>query len=147
MHDLVKDKLLELLNFASANGLAEVAWQDKGLKIAFKKNGHQKAALPSALGKADEPRKEPEIFVTSPLVGTFRRSVSKDRPPFVVQGEHVKPGDRLGIVECMKIPTDVTSFCEGEVIKILVDDGQKVEYGLPLFAVKPKEEGSTATEE
>jgi len=143
MNDQVKDKLVELISFASSHGLQEMTWQDKGMKIAFKKNGHHRAAsAPVAPKVSEEPKKVVDTFVTSPLVGTFRRSVSKDRPPFVVEGEHVKPGDRLGIVECMKIPTDVTSFCLGEVIEVLVDDGAKVEYGQPLFAIKPKEEAT-----
>ncbi|MCB4756737.1 MAG: hypothetical protein LHV69_06850 [Elusimicrobia bacterium] len=142
MNTVIADKLRELLKFAEENGLEELTWQDKGMRIAFKRNGHRKApsSLPGGISEAPEEQKE--IYITSPLVGTFRRSVSKDRPPLVVEREHVEPGDRLGIVECMKIPTDVTSFCAGEIAKILVDDGQKVEYGQRLFEIRPTEETS-----
>ena len=71
------------------------------------------------------------------MVGTFRRSVSKGRPPLIMLGNHIKPGDPLAVVECMKIPTDVVSYCAGEVKEILVEDGQPVEYGQPLFSILP----------
>ena len=83
------------------------------------------------------------LIVRSPMVGTFRRSVNKDRPPLVMVGNHIKPGDRLGVVECMKIPTDVVSFCAGEILTITVEDGQTVEYGQPLFTVSPAAEAGT----
>ena len=136
MNSVITDKLRELLRFAESNGLSEVAWQGKGFRIAFKKNSHHKAATAPTAQEKELKEEKREVLISSPLVGTFRRSVSKDRPPLVVEGEHVKPGDRLGIVECMKIPTDVPSFCSGEITKILVDDGQKVEYGQPLFEIR-----------
>jgi acetyl-CoA carboxylase biotin carboxyl carrier protein len=52
-----------------------------------------------------------------------------------MEGNHVKPGDKLGLVECMKIPNDVVSLAKGKVSKILVQDGQTVEYGQPLFSI------------
>ena len=70
-------------------------------------------------------------------VVSVSRSLSKDRPPVVMIGNHIKPGDRLGVVECMKIPTDVVSYAAGEILQIMVEDGQTVEYGQPLFTVSP----------
>ena len=61
-----------------------------------------------------------------------------------MEGNHVNPGERLGIVECMKIPTDVVSYCKGQVKKIVVEDGQPVEYGQPLFVLfEEKSEGQS----
>ena len=60
-----------------------------------------------------------------------------------MEGNHIDVGDRLGIVECM-VPTDVASFCSGEIKKVLVQEGQTVEPGQPLFMVKPAGVGSGA---
>lgn len=146
MNPLVETKLRELLGFAEKHGLREVAWQDNGLKIAFRrgyKNGNSQVLEVEPLG--DAPKEVPPVedfIVKAPMVGMFRRSLAKGRPPLVMEGNHIKPGDRVGIVECMKIPTDVISYTGGEIKKILVEDGQPVEYGQPLFAValKAKEE-------
>ncbi len=149
MKPIVEEKIRELLTFAESHGLTEVTWQDKGFRVSFKRGSLVKAQSPKAGSKngAAKEEEKKDFTVRSPLVGTFRRSVSKDRPPLIVEGEHVKPGDRLGVVECMKIPTDVTSFCEGIISKILVDDGQKVEYGQPLFEMGPMEESTGEGEE
>lgn len=138
----VADKLLELLQFAKKNKLEEMVWKEGDVKIAFRRNMTEApAAAPVALPEA--PSSEPmELkvdleFVRSPMVGTFRRSVSKGRPPLMMVGNHIKPGDPMAVVECMKIPTEVVSYCGGEIREILVEDGQAVEYGQPLFSVQP----------
>lgn len=144
MNPLVESKLKELLGFAEKHGLMEVAWQDKGVKIAFRRrngklNGNGASSVlevdPVSEEITDTPVPIQEFVVRSPMVGMFRRGQGKGRPPLVMEGNHVKPGDRVGIVECMKIPTDVISYNGGEIKKILVEDGQAVEYGQPLFVL------------
>lgn len=140
MSETIKSKLAELLQFAKKHGLEEMAWKDGDLKIAFRRNmtgvAASSAAVDDAPAEAEE-KKEALEFVRSPMVGTFRRSTNKGRPPLMMVGNHVKPGDAMAVVECMKIPTEVVSYCGGEIREILVEDGQPVEYGQPLFSVGP----------
>jgi biotin carboxyl carrier protein len=139
-------KLLELLDFAKVHNLAELSWQDATTKIGFRRRPQMKSqpvSLKTSNGQDAAPEEvSKQVSVKSPMVGTFRRAVSKDRPPLVMEGDHVKPGDRMGIVECMKIPTDVVSVVAGKIAEIFVDDGDVVEYGQPLFSVEPVDEKS-----
>jgi acetyl-CoA carboxylase biotin carboxyl carrier protein len=138
--ETAEEKIKELLAFAKKHTLAEMTWQDEGVRIAFRRNLTPKAKTPTptiisrqnGVNKVEVTEK-PAIRITSPMVGTFRRSPSKDHPPMVLEGTKVKPGDKVGVVECMKIPNDVVSYSEGTISKILVEDGQPVEYGQPIF--------------
>ena len=76
------------------------------------------------------------ITVLSPLVGTFYLSSKPDSPPFVSEGEIVKIGQTLCIVEAMKIFNEIESEFDGKVIKILVGDGTPIEFDQPLFILK-----------
>ena len=135
----IEATLRELLDFAQRHGLEEISWRDEDFKIAFRRGaGGSNGAAPEADAAVEaEPAAPAEELVRAPMVGIFRRSASKDRPPLVMEGNHVKPGDRVAVVECMKIPTDVISYADGAIGKILVEDGQPVEYGQPLFTVLP----------
>lgn len=73
--------------------------------------------------------------VKSPMVGTFYRSASPDSGPFVEVGSAVKAGETLCIVEAMKLLNEIESDCAGTVKAILVENGQPVEYGEPLFII------------
>lgn len=75
-------------------------------------------------------------FVTSPMVGTFYISPSPDKPHFVKVGDRVKAGSVLCIIEAMKLMNEIECEWNGEVIEILVKDGEMVEYGQPLFKIK-----------
>lgn len=74
--------------------------------------------------------------VTSPMVGTFYQSSSPDVPPYVQKGDTVKPDAIVCIVEAMKLFNEIEAEVSGEIVEILVEDGQLVEYGQPLFLVK-----------
>jgi acetyl-CoA carboxylase biotin carboxyl carrier protein len=78
----------------------------------------------------------PGHVVKSPMVGTFYRSPSPGAPPFIEQGAEVKPGDTLCIIEAMKLLNEIEAEVGGTVKKILVDNGQPVEYGQPLFIIE-----------
>ena len=73
--------------------------------------------------------------VKSPMVGTFYRSASPGSDPFVEIGSAVKTGDTLCIVEAMKLLNEIESDCAGTVKAILIENGQPVEYGEPLFII------------
>lgn len=74
-------------------------------------------------------------MVTSPLVGTFYAAPAEDAEPFVKVGDHVKKGQTLGIVEAMKLMNEIESDYDGVVTAILVQNGDTVEYGMPLFCI------------
>ena len=76
--------------------------------------------------------------VKSPIVGTFYESPSPGAPPFIKPGDHVAAGQVLCIVEAMKLMNEIESDIAGEVVKTLVANGQPVEYGQSLFAIRPK---------
>ncbi len=76
-------------------------------------------------------------IIRSPIVGTFYRAPNPTASPFVEIGDHVEPGTVLCIIEAMKLMNEITSDIAGEVVKIYVENGQPVEYGQPLFAIKP----------
>ncbi|MBI5886463.1 MAG: acetyl-CoA carboxylase biotin carboxyl carrier protein [Deltaproteobacteria bacterium] len=76
------------------------------------------------------------MVVTSPMVGTFYRSASPEASPFVEMGGIVKNGQTLCIIEAMKLMNEVESEYAGRIVSILVENGQPVEYGEPLFHVE-----------
>jgi acetyl-CoA carboxylase biotin carboxyl carrier protein len=75
-------------------------------------------------------------YITSPIVGTFYRSSNPTAAPFVQPGDRVRPGQTLCIVEAMKLMNEIECDVAGEVVKVLVENGQPVEYGERLFAIK-----------
>lgn len=85
--------------------------------------------------KANGSKEKKLTPITSHMVGTFYHSGSSDRPPFVIEGNHVVPGQKIGIIEAMKIMKDVSSDVKGKIIKVLVKNEQPVEYGQHLFLV------------
>jgi acetyl-CoA carboxylase biotin carboxyl carrier protein len=92
---------------------------------------------PPAPAKAPEPEEELHM-VRSPIVGTFYESPSPGSPPFVKAGDAVALGQVLCIVEAMKLMNEIESDVAGEVVKKLVSNGQPIEYGQELFAIRPK---------
>jgi acetyl-CoA carboxylase biotin carboxyl carrier protein len=77
------------------------------------------------------------ITVKSPMIGTFYRSSSPDKPVFVEVGDNVKKGDTVCIIEAMKLFNEIESEVSGKIVKVLVDDASPVEYDQPLFLVDP----------
>ena len=75
--------------------------------------------------------------VKSPIVGTFYRSSEPGAKPFAEVGEMVKKGQVICIIEAMKLMNEINAECDGEVIKVYVENGQAVQYGERLFALKP----------
>jgi acetyl-CoA carboxylase biotin carboxyl carrier protein len=93
------------------------------------------AARVHAAGEAG-PEAENIKIVTSPMVGTFYRSPSPEASPFADVGNLVKKGQTLCIIEAMKLMNDVECDFSGKVVSILVENGQPVEYGEPLFHIE-----------
>jgi len=95
---------------------------------------HLPAPLPSVAPNASN--EEGIVYVTSPLVGTFYRSPSPESQPFVEVGTRIRPGQRVCIVEAMKLMNEIESEIEGTIVEILCENGKPVEYGQKLFRVR-----------
>ena len=76
------------------------------------------------------------VAITSPMVGTFYRSPSPDSPPFIQEGDTIKTGQVVCIVEAMKLFNEIESEVGGKIVKILAENGKPVEYGQKLMLVK-----------
>lgn len=96
------------------------------------------AAAPPSAAPATEARTSEDLhLVKSPIVGTFYGSPSPGAEPFVKIGAHVDVGETLCIVEAMKLMNEIESDVSGEVLRVFADNGQPVEYGQPLFGIRP----------
>jgi acetyl-CoA carboxylase biotin carboxyl carrier protein len=95
------------------------------------------SGTPAAVAAPAAPPAEENLhYVKSPIVGTYYESPSPGSPPFLKVGDQVKEGQVLCIVEAMKLMNEIEADASGEVVKILVTNGQPVEYGMPLFAIR-----------
>jgi acetyl-CoA carboxylase biotin carboxyl carrier protein len=147
-----------LIKFISSSGVDEVAIEKKDFKINIKKNlppvispsvVHAQPALALAAAQAAAPAPAPAAEVAqapvvssgeeikSPMIGTFYRKSSPDRPVFVEVGDTVEIGQVICIIEAMKLYNEIESEVSGKIVKVLVDDSQPVEYDQPLFLVEP----------
>ena len=77
------------------------------------------------------------ITVKSPMIGTFYKTPSPDKPAFISIGDEIKPGKVLCIIEAMKLFNEIESEVSGRIVKVLVDNASPVEYDQPLFLVEP----------
>ena len=144
------DTLLKLLK---EHGVTEFSYQDEegwGCDVSWAVQGapavHVAPApavsAPSAPADAgtDAPEAQEDDGTSelgSPMVGTFYRSPSPDADPFVQLGDRVKRGQVLCIIEAMKLMNEIEAEVEGTIAAILVDNGQPVQFGQPLFKIKP----------
>lgn len=92
------------------------------------------AAAPAA---KEEAAPANTITIKSPMIGTFYRSPSPDKPAFANVGDDVSPGKVVCIIEAMKLFNEIESEVSGKIVKVLVDDATPVEYDQPLFLVEP----------
>ena len=98
-------------------------------------NQQPQAHTEESLGKVDTTTIDNKDAITSPMVGTFYRAASPDSAPFIDIGSTVKKGETLCIVEAMKILNEIESDKEGTISKILIENGQPIEFGQPLFEI------------
>lgn len=94
-------------------------------------------AAPAAAAPAPASDESKLIAIKSPMVGTFYRASSPDKPPFAKVGDVVKSGQVVCIIEAMKLFNEIESDVEGRIAKVLVEDAQPVEYDQVLFLVEP----------
>ncbi|NER10077.1 acetyl-CoA carboxylase biotin carboxyl carrier protein [Muriicola jejuensis] len=98
------------------------------------------AAAPAPAGDAAPAKKEEDskyVTIKSPIIGTFYRKPSPDKPAFVEVGDNIAVGDVLCVIEAMKLFNDIESEVSGKIVKVLVEDSSPVEFDQPLFLVDP----------
>jgi acetyl-CoA carboxylase biotin carboxyl carrier protein len=154
-------ELKELILFLKEEGITEFELERGDVRVRVKRGDTVVAPLPDPryyavptapsaasdpggvpVGSTAPPPRVPEPeeelhMVRSPIVGTFYESPSPGSPPFVKAGDEVSVGQVLCIVEAMKLMNEIESDIAGEVVKKLVANGQPIEYGQELFAIRP----------
>jgi len=151
-------EIQELIKFVAKSGVSEVSIDRKDFKITIKAAGNapvvvtatvpaaapvqQIAAPVAAPAPAAAPAAAPAeasnlITIKSPMIGTFYRSASPDKPSFVNVGDEIGTGKVVCIIEAMKLFNEIESEVSGRIVKILVDNASPVEYDQPLFLVEP----------
>ncbi len=144
------DKLKELISLMNANDLAEIEIQEDTLKIKVRRTngGYQPALLPSgslpALTEGTQKslsKKDNVVEIHSPMVGTFYRAATPGAEPHVEVGDTVDPETVVCVIEAMKIINEIKAEVAGKVVEVLVEDGEPVEFGQPLFKVLPSASG------
>jgi len=146
-------QIQDLIRFVSKSGVNEVSIEQKDFKITIKTNeavvhtaapvAHQLTVpapvAPIAAAPVAEPAAVPSNYVTikSPMIGTFYRSATPEKPLYVNVGDEIKPGSVVCIIEAMKLFNEIESEISGRIVKVLVDNASPVEYDQPLFLVEP----------
>ena len=149
------DKIKEIISLMNENDLAEVEIEEEGKKVRLRKTEVKMASVPMAAARPAEqaPAQTPEPTrerpkdceeITSPMVGTFYRASSPDADPYVKIGDTVEPEAIICIIEAMKVMNEIKAEMHGEVVDILVENGDVIEFGQPLFLIRrtaPQTEG------
>lgn len=145
------EEIKELLALIKETDITEILIEKDGTKVRIRRERilqpfelpvqKRQMAVPKEEMIIEKEKEEEEvqrlITVTSPIVGTFYRAPSPDAEPFVEVGSKVTKGQVLCIIEAMKLMNEIESEVDGIVVKILVENGQPVEYGEPLFLIEP----------
>jgi acetyl-CoA carboxylase biotin carboxyl carrier protein len=152
-------EILELIDIVAERGIAEIEIEQAGTKLRIQgkpsapqvihsyMNGQQNMPLPALPAstapvpvlQAKSQDEEPDAglhVITSPIVGTFYRSPNPESDSFVTVGDHVSKGKVICIIEAMKLMNEIESDVDGEIVKVFPQNGQPVEYGEKLFAVR-----------
>ena len=93
------------------------------------------AVAPAEPAAAQAPAPSAGLLIRSPMVGVFYAAPTEDSEPFIKEGDHVKKGDTLCVIEAMKLMNEIPAEQDGVITGILVKNGQTVEYGTPLFQI------------
>jgi acetyl-CoA carboxylase biotin carboxyl carrier protein len=143
-------KLKKLIDLVQESGISELEITEGEEKVKIVKGGvvsmaaapamvalpaaaSAAAAAPTATAASEPPEGQEGHVVKAPMVGTFYRSPSPDAKAFVEVGQAVKEGDTICIIEAMKLMNEIEADASGTVKAILVENGQPVEYGQPLY--------------
>ncbi len=127
-------KMKDLLDLMNENNLTEIEIEEDGLKIRLQKGRPPSEAV--VITESGEQTAGTDT-INAPMVGTFYTSPSPDSPPHIDVGDTVTPDTVVCIIEAMKVMNEIKAGVAGEVLEVLVDNGSPVEYGIPLFRIKP----------
>ncbi|MDB4448294.1 acetyl-CoA carboxylase biotin carboxyl carrier protein [Roseivirga sp.] len=149
-------EIKNMIDFIAKSGLAEVNIETEEFKIEVKRSAETTmvastpALAPATVAVAPAPAAEtPQaaapalddtskyIEIKSPMIGTFYRAPKPEDPPFMNVGDSVSAGQRVGIIEAMKLFNEIDSEISGTIVKVLVENASPVEYDQPLFLVDP----------
>lgn len=158
-------EIQNLIKFVAKSGASEVKLEMEDFKITIRTGGDSSypettivqqipmaqapaaapvaatpaASTPAAPATETAAKTEDAKYITikSPIIGTFYRKPSPDKPAFVEVGSTISKGDVLCVIEAMKLFNDIESEVSGKIVKILVDDSSPVEFDQPLFLVDP----------
>ena len=147
-------EIQEIINFIKKSDLDDVSIETENIKIRVKKNNGNITTIeqpkvvkteiqpqaPPAENKVSEEKKEKtsnNIIIKSPMIGTFYRSPNPESDPFISEGDTIKPGQTICIIEAMKLFNEIESEVTGKVVKVLANDSSPVEFDQPLFEIDP----------
>ena len=149
-------QIQDLIKFVHKSGVNEVSIEENDFKITIKTNqaptvvtatiptAAPLAAAPAPVAAAPAAAAAPEvsesdnyITIKSPMIGTFYRSASPDKPAFVNVGDEIKAGQVVCVIEAMKLFNEIEAEISGRIVKVLVDNASPIEYDQPLFVVEP----------
>lgn len=151
-------EIQELIRLLESSSLSELEVEEAGRRIRLSR-GHAQYAAPAPVflspGQGYAPPSAPSslspiesedeglapglLTIDSPMVGTFYAASAPGEPPFVLPGDVIEPNQTVCVVEAMKIMNEVGAKYAAVVEKVLVENGEPVEFGQPLFAVRPTE--------
>lgn len=142
-------KLRELIRIFERAAITELDYEVKGVRIRLKKE-HKRSAdaevflqegssLAAGIppGVQDRAASTERPVISAPMVGVFYRSPAPDAPPFVQAGDFIEEGQTVCIIEAMKLMNEVRSPLSGKLVQVLVENGEPVEFGQPLFILEP----------
>jgi acetyl-CoA carboxylase biotin carboxyl carrier protein len=149
----------ELIKLINKSNIGEISIEDKDGKVTIKQkeepaiaaqpqqvynipSGNLPFAVPTSASNqpsvsASEPKTDNLITIKSPMIGTFYRRPTPDKPNFAEIGTQIEPGKVVCVIEAMKLFNEIEAEVRGIIVKILVDDNSPVEYDQPLFLVEP----------
>jgi len=156
-------QIQELIKIINKSNIGELSIEDQGFKITIKQKEEavqnfmaapQQVYAPQPMAAPQPAMAQPQtngsggsapkpaeasnlITIKSPMIGTFYRKASPDKPSLAEVGDEVSPGKVVCIIEAMKLFNEIESEVSGKIVKILVDDATPVEYDQPLFLVEP----------
>ena len=140
-------KLKQFIDFMEANNLCELEIEEEGKRIRLKKYAQDMPAVIMPQMAAPQQENSPQapaqaqkgggVEINSPMVGTFYRSPSPKAKPYVEADDTVKPGDVVCIIEAMKLMNEIKAEVGGKITSILVENGEPIEFGQPLFLIEP----------
>ncbi len=148
-------KIKELVDLMVDNGLVELEIVDGDSKIHLKRPGSEIATVthlpmaaavmpanvpqPEAAAQQDTPVQDADELtdIESPIIGTFYSAPSPDSAPFVAIGDSVNPDTVVCIIEAMKVMNEIKAEISGTIVEVICKTGQAVEFGQPLFKIKP----------